>query len=116
MINTQKIRKLALIAAESKNIPADIEQFVLKYLGKQDLKTFLAFYKNALNKRRVYVSSADKLSTDNLKMLKDIYNAKDIIELSDQSLGAGLKLVNDDMVVDFTFKKYINDTIEKLKN
>lgn len=116
MINKQKIRKLAHIAADTKTIPADIQEFVLKYLGKQELKTFLAFYKNALNKKRIYVSSSDNLSADSLKMLKDIYTGKEIVELHDESLGAGLKIVNDDMVVDFTFKKYINDTIEKLKN
>lgn len=116
MINKQKIKKLAFIAADSKAIPVDIEKFVLTRLGKSELKAFLAFYKAALSKKRVYVTSAEELSSESVKMIKSIYNDKEIIEIKDESLGAGLKLVNDDMVIDFTFKKYINDTIVKLKN
>lgn len=116
MINKQKIRKLAQMAASEKVIPADIEKFVLEYLGKQDLKTFLTFYKNALQKKRVFVSAASEISKDSLKALRDQYKGKEVIELTDSTLGAGIKIVEDDMVVDFTFKKYINDTVEKLKN
>jgi len=116
MINKQKIRKLAYIAAQEDVIPKDIEQYVLNYLGKQELKAFLSFYKNALNKKRVYVSTSSGISKESLKALKDQYKVKEIIEITDETLGAGIKLREDDMIVDFTFKKYINDTIEKLKN
>jgi F0F1-type ATP synthase delta subunit len=116
MINRQKIKKLAIIAAENKTIPADIEEFVLTQLGKQELKIFLGFYKKALTKKRVYITSSDHVSDEIIKTLKGIYKDKEILTTVDESLGAGMKLTEDDTIIDFTFKKYINDTIEELKN
>lgn len=116
MINKQKIKKLALIAAEEKTIPQDIQKYVLENMGKKDLKTFLSYYKKALDKKRIYITSSDALTNENISMLKSVYNDKEIVSTIDSSLGGGFKLAEDDMVVDFTFKKYINDTIEKLKN
>lgn len=116
MHNNQKLKKLARIAAASKTVPADIEEFVLTCLNKMELKTFLNFYKNALAKERVYITSSQKVSDESMSQLKKMYADKEIVTVIDEELGAGIKLQHDDLVVDFTFKKYINDTIEKLKN
>lgn len=116
MHNKQKLKKLALLAANGNKIPTDIEQFVLTCLNKQDLKTFLHYYKASLSKKRIYVTSAKEVSSENIKNIQKLYSDKEIIVTLDENLGAGIKLQQDDLVVDFTFKKYINDTIEKLKN
>lgn len=116
MINNQKIKKLAIIAASSSSIPEDIKSYVLTILGKKELKTFLSYYRRALDKKRVYITSSNEISSEMMKELKSIFDEKDIMTSIDPTVGGGLKLIEDDMVVDFTFKKYINDTIEKLKN
>lgn len=116
MLNKQKIKILAQIAAKNDKIPIDIEEYVLKCLSKKDLKDFLRFYKTAIDKTKIYVSSPEELSNEGTNLLKNLYKDKDIVLSIDKTLGAGLKLKEDDMIVDFTFKKYINDTIEKLKN
>lgn len=116
MHNKQKLKKLAQIAAASKVIPSDIEEFVLKCLNKQELKTFLHYFKSELSKQRVYVASATPISSEIASQIKKMYADKELINHIDEDLGAGIRLQHDDLVVDFTFKKYINDTIEKLKN
>jgi len=116
MINNQKIKKLATIAASSNIIPEDIKSYVLTILGKQELKSFLSYYKRELDKRRVYVTTTEEISSEMMKELKSIFKHKEIMTSIDPSVGGGLKLTEDDMIVDFTFKKYINDTIERLKN
>jgi len=116
MNNELKIKKLAIEAAKSDKIPADIGEFVLNYLGKQELKVFLRFYKNELDKKRIYVSSPSALSSASMTSLKNIYKQKDIIVDIDPTLGAGLKIQQNDTIVDFTFKKYINETIDELKD
>lgn len=116
MHNEKKLKKLAVIAAENKTIPSEIEQFVLTKLNKKELKTFLHFYRLALSKKRLYVTTPFPISNDELENLKNLYKNKEIINSIDESLGAGIKLKNDDLVIDFTFKKYINDTIDILKN
>lgn len=116
MINKQKIKKLALIAAENSKVPKDIEKFVLTKMSKQELKDFLRFLRIELDKRRVYVMSSEKLLPDNITIIKRLFGDKEIIETIDKSVGAGLKIRNNDLVIDFTFKNFINDTIEKIKN
>lgn len=116
MISTTKIKKLAQIASVEKTMPKDIEEYVLKVMTKHELKEFLRFYKGALQKRRVFVESSSELSHESLQSIHSLFKNKDIITSVDANLGAGIKIINDDIIIDFTFKKYINDTIEKLKN
>ena len=112
----QKLKKLAIIAAASNNIPADIQEYVLNYLGKQDVKVFLRFYRSALDKKRIYISSAGSLTVATESLLKNTYKGKEIVVDIDPSLGAGLRIRENDTIVDFTFKKYIDETIETLKD
>lgn len=116
MVNKQKLKKLAIIAAKENKIPRDIEEYVLKHLEKQELKEFLWFYKNALSRERVYVSSSHPIAADNLELLKKRYNNKELIFDTDETLGAGIRLVDNDLIVDFSFKNILDETIEELKN
>lgn len=116
MYSNKKLKKLAHIASENDKIPEDITEFVLKRLSKKELKDFLYFYKAELEKKRVYVYAAVKLSVKELTDLKSLYKNKEILPIIDGSLGGGLRIKEDDMVVDFTLKNYINETIEKLKS
>ncbi len=116
MINKQKIKKLAQIAAEKPQIPRDVEEFVLTKMSKQELKDFLKYFRLELDKKRVYVVSSDAISKDNLNSLKKQYADKELIESLDQTIGGGIKIKDNDLVIDFSFKTFINDTIEKIKN
>ncbi len=112
----QKLKQLAILASKSDSIPEDIASYLLNYLGKQELKVFLRFYKNEIDRKRVYVSTPQNLSQDSMKTLKNLYAQKEIILSVDPTLGAGLKIQQNDTIVDFTFKKYIDDTIDTLKD
>lgn len=116
MITKQKNKKLAQIAAENDTIPADIEKFVLEVLTKQELKDFLRNYKRALDKKRVYVTTSTEITKAEIANLLPQYKTRELILTTDNTLGGGIRVKQDDTVTDFTFKKYIEDTIEKLKN
>lgn len=116
MITKQKIKKIAQIAAMSDTIPQDIEKFVLEILTKQELKDFLRNYKNALDKKRVYISTSTEISKNDILELLPQFKNKEVILTADTTLGGGIKIKQDDTIIDFTFKKYIEDTIDKLKN
>ncbi len=112
----QKLKNLAEIAAKNDRIPNDISNYIFTFLSKQELKIFLGFYKNALDKKRVYITTSGNLSTESLKSLKNIYKDKELIIEIDPTLGAGIKIREKDMITDFTFKKYIDQTIDSLKD
>jgi F0F1-type ATP synthase delta subunit len=112
----QKLKNLAEIAAKNDRIPNDISNYIFTFLSKQELKIFLGFYKNALDKKRVYITTSGNLSTESLKSLKNIYKDKELIIEINPTLGAGIKIREKDMITDFTFKKYIDQTIDSLKD
>lgn len=116
MLQKQKIKKLALIAAEKEAIPQDIEQYVLEVMTKQELKDFLRYYKSALEKKRVHITTSTLVSNMEMANLKEQFKNKSLIISEDKTLGGGIRIRENDTIIDFTFKKYINDTIEKLKN
>lgn len=116
MLNKQKIRKLASITAESSRVSRDIEEYVLTKMSKQELKDFLKYLKMELDKKRVYVISSEAVSKENLSLIKRKFEGKRIVETLDKSLGGGLKIRDNDLVIDFSFKKFINDTIERIKS
>lgn len=116
MIQKAKIKKLAQLAANNKSIPKDIEEFVLTILSKQELKDFLSYYKFELDNKRLYVTAAKELSTHEKTLLESLFNNKELVIDIDNSLGAGLLLKNNDIVIDFSFRGFIDETITKLKN
>ncbi len=116
MVTKQKIKKLAQLAAGNDSIPADIEQFVLEVLTKQELKDFLRNYKSALDKKRVYIATSTDIPKSEITKLLPQFKDKELILSTDKALGGGIRIKQNDTITDFTFKKYIDDTIEKLKN
>lgn len=116
MLTKQKIKKIAEIAAQSNIIPDDIRTYVLEILTKQELKDFLRNYRNALDKKRVYITTSTDVSQKEILDLLPNLKGKELILSQDASLGGGIKIRQTDTITDYTFKKYIDDTIEKLKN
>lgn len=116
MYSKEKLKTLAKIVSQNSMIPQDIETFVLTRLNKLELKLFLRFYNLELQRRNVKVSSASELSNETIISIQDMFVGKNIENVIDPTLGGGIKLQQDDLIIDFTVKKYINDTIEELKN
>lgn len=109
----KRLRALAYSIAQF-GLDKKTADFVMQKLNKKQLKSFVMYYKKALAKQTIAVTSAGELSGAHMDELKQRYkNMKLHIEI-DPSLGAGIKIRHDDTIIDFTFKKYINDTIAKL--
>lgn len=116
LMSKRKIRKLAQMAAANDIIPQDIERYVLEVLNKQELKVFLESYKSVLDKNRVYISTSTEISKSQVTNAFPQFRNKELILTTDETLGGGIKMRQDDTIIDFTFKKFIDDTIDKLKN
>lgn len=109
-----KLKKLAALVAREDLISKETEKFILS-LNRGNLKTFLMYYKLELLKNSAKVTTASALSSNEFKELKGIFKGKRLVAKVDDTLGAGIKIEHMDTVIDFTFKKYINDTIENLR-
>ena len=109
------LKRLAELLAKEDTISKKAGDFILKSLNRKNVKIFLHFYENELEKKRAYVTSASKLSIESLNSLKELFKYKEIISNIDNAVGAGIKVRQADIIIDYTFKRYIDDTIELLK-
>lgn len=114
MIHTILLKKLAISIVEN-GIDAKTSSFLLTKLNKTQLKIFLTYYKKALAKKSVIVTTADTISLEVQNSLKKQFDDKMIILNTDPKVGGGIKMQLDDTIIDFTVKKYINDTIDQLE-
>lgn len=113
-----KDKTIKLLAQSCVNNPKLTEKttaFILKGLTKRELKVFLNCYKIALNKKRIYITASSQLDKTALSLLKNTYKNYELEFTYDKDLGAGIKIQQNDMIIDYTFKKYISDTISQLK-
>lgn len=113
-MSTKDVKKLAKSFANAESLDKKSIDFVLK-LNRGDLKVFLSNYKLSLKKTTVTATSATELAGDDIKQLQTLYKGKRLVVKADKTLGAGIKVEDNDNIIDFTFKKYINDTIQNLK-
>ncbi len=112
-MNDKQLRTLAYSIAQF-GLDKKTTDFVMQKLNKRQLKSFVMYYKKALAKQTIGVTSASELTSAQKEDLKQLYsNMKLNIEIN-PDLGAGIKIRHDDTIIDFTFKKYINDTIATL--
>ncbi len=109
------ITQLAISCANSDKLSKKVIDFVLFNLTKGELKFFLREYKTAISKKRVYITASSSLNKETMSFLKSMYKNFGLEVNYDKTLGAGIKIQQNDMIMDFTFKKYLEDTIEKLK-
>ena len=109
------LKHLAIMLSREKTVSKATYDFILKSLSRKNLKTFLYFYRDSLQKKRAYVTTASGLSIKSLNNLKILFKGKEIITNTDDSIGAGIRIQQGDSIIDYTFKRYINDTIEQLK-
>lgn len=109
------LKHLAILLAKEKTISKRNYDFVLKSLNRKGVKLFLYFYKNELQKKRAYITSASGLSIESMKNIRNIFKDKEIISNTDSSVGAGIRIQQGDSIIDYTFKRYINNAIELLK-
>lgn len=109
-----KLKELAKSIAQEKSISREVEKFLLS-LSRANLKFFARQYREELKRNSTYITSASQLNADSVKELEGIFKNKRLIADIDESLGAGIRIEDNDNIIDFTFKKYINDTIDMLK-
>lgn len=112
-MNEKQLRALAYSIADF-GFDKKTADYVLQKLNKKELKLFVSYYKKALAKLTIAVTSASELTIAQKEELKQLYKDLKLTIEIDPYLGAGIKIRHDDTIIDFTFKKYINDTIAKL--
>src|SRR3990167_9008517 len=87
-----KLKNLAILFAKEKAASKKSCDFLLKSLNRRDVKIFLHFYRNELQKKRVYVTTASGLPIESMKSLKSLFKNKEIISNTNSTVGAGIMI------------------------
>ncbi len=114
MQKDKKLKKIAILLASQTDVPQDVVSFLSKNLTSSELKRLGKFVRLELKKRTVTLSTTTELSSAEKKTLKDLYQPLDVIFQTDKSLGAGMRVVKQDTVIDMSIKHYIIQMVQEL--
>lgn len=115
-MTTREIKKLAEQSFTYGNLDVKKIKRVISLLGKKQLKAYLKFLKKLENEKLVWVfTPMDKVEDRITGKIKTMFPNKKIKYVTDSSLIAGLRVVDNDMVYEFNLKDSLNNLIIYLK-
>lgn len=115
-------KQIAILAKKSftkNNIDYKKVKSIARLLKRSELKKYVKILKSIEKKNTVYfslpVGNRDKISKDTLEYLKRLFPQKNIEYVFDPSLMAGIKILDNDLVYDFSIKNTFKDLISHIK-
>lgn len=94
------------------------EERVLKIaqsLSRKDLKLYIRVLKLSEQSKKVYIAIAKKsVYNEGDKLFKGIFEGKDIIFQEDPSLLLGVRIVDNDIVYDFSLKERLETIAQEI--
>ena len=109
------IKKLARATIRNWRIDSKVAKYVLSFLNRKELIVYLAALKKVIYENSARVISKEELSINTKKSIKSKFKDRAVFFEQDKALSEGIKIIMDDSVIDFTFKGYVNNTLEQLK-
>ena len=112
----REIKKLAEQSFTNGDLDVKIIKRTIALLGKKQLKVYIKFLKKLENERLVWVfTPVDKVEDKITGRIKSMFPNKKIEYVTDPSLIAGLRVVDNDMVYEFNLKDSLDNLITHLK-
>ncbi len=113
MISNQIIKDLASGSLDNKGkVDEKIARYVLEKLNKKELKLFLRRFKKISNEKSVTVKYEGKLTDEIKKNLETMFENRIINYEQDKSLGGGIMIIDNDMIVNYTIDGLIENRIK----
>lgn len=109
------LKKLARITIRNGQVNTKIAKYVLSNLTRKELMTYLASLKKVIYENSVRVLSSETLPIKTKQSIKSKFKDRVVFFEQDASLGAGIKIIMDDTIIDLTVNGYITSTLEQLK-
>lgn len=107
------IKKLANYTVKQDNVGKKLAEVVLQ-LPRRDLIAYLRYLKMLLNKETVIITSTLPLPPTDKKMLISKFAPKKVY-FENTQIGDGIRIFENDTIVDLTVGGFINQTIAQLK-
>lgn len=111
------IKKLALASYTNNKLDAKKVDRIVKHLNRQELKTYLKAIKNYESQTSVtLLTPGSAKKGEYLSELKQLFPDKKIIFDRDDSLIAGIRIVDNDTIYDFNLKNTLQNLVSYINN
>ena len=114
-MNKNSLRKLAQYTVQEPSISDSSAAYIVSKLSREELKHYRALLKHELRKTKALITTAEELSPKDTLLLEGLLPGKKIITAVDPSLGAGLQILCDDILVNAHVKNFVTQTFNRLK-
>jgi hypothetical protein len=106
------INKLALASYTNNKLDSKKVNKIVKHLKRKELKAYIKFIKNYEKSRSVVLlTPASSKNTNYIKELKKIFPDKKILLERDDSLIAGIRIIDNDTIYDFNIKNTLQNLV-----
>jgi len=115
-MKTLEIKKLAEKSFTNENLDIKKIKKITPLLGRKQLKVYIKFLKKLENIRTVWVfTPINNIEKEIIDKLKSMFPRKRIEYITDSSLIAGLRIIDNDMVYELNLKDSLDGLITYLK-
>lgn len=113
------IKKLAIQSFTKNDLDQKRVTLIAKHLKRSDMKKYIKALKLIEKKNTIYLVLPNEKIKDGInyitELLKKRYSTRKIEFLYDESLIAGIKIINDDLIYEHSMGNTINNLITYLK-
>ncbi len=96
------------------NIDRKLTDYILKNLSKEELKMFLRNLKKTYAHKNITVKHAGTIPDNIKRELEKKYADKNIQYIHDATLGGGIEIVDNDLVVNYTVSGLVKNNLKAL--
>ena len=114
-MNKEELVKIARAILKKDKIDKKLAAELIKNLKRQDLSMFQRVMQRLYNQKTVKVISQEPLSQALKKSLTARFADKEVV-FENEEIGDGIKIINNDTIIDLTIENYVDNTIQSLKN
>lgn len=112
-MNSKKIDKLVLVSYKNNFLDQKKVNKIATLLSKSDLKQYINKLKSTEKKKSLVVSAP--INNQDLKIFEKLFPHKKIIFKKDPALMLGMKIVDNDIVYEFTLKNTLNKILNHIE-
>lgn len=111
-MNKKTLKKLITISITKNSLDPKKVEKIANVLSQKELKEYVRAIRDWEQRKKVVIISPKALTRDVINKFKKMFVDKKVINNIDPSLVVGLKIINNDLVYDLSFK----NTLKNLTN
>ena len=111
-MNKKQIKSLALASYNNDSLDNDRINSIVRKLTRSQLKQYITTLKNYENKRNVIITTP--IASNYMQDFEKIFPDRNLIYKTDASLILGAKILNNDMIYEFSLKNSLNNIMSHI--